>query len=48
MRRFLFAPRFSLVTMMGAAVLTMGISFGSIASILAGACIVLVGAHRHR
>ncbi len=44
MKRFLFAPRFSLVTMIGAAVLSLGIASASIATVLAGTCVILLGA----
>lgn len=44
MMRLLFAPRFSLVTMVGAAVLSLGISSASIATVLVGACVILLGA----
>ena len=44
MKRFLFAPRFSLVTMIGAAILSLGLASGSVSTVLAGACVILLGA----
>lgn len=42
--RFLFAPRFSFVSMIGAAILSLGLASGSISTVLAGACVILLGA----
>ncbi|MFG1331121.1 hypothetical protein V5F41_07685 [Xanthobacter autotrophicus] len=44
MRRLFFTPRFSLVTMIGAAALSLLLASGSISAVLTGACVVLLGA----